>query len=285
MEILKNLMEANMPSFSDADLLSDEFLQDGRIYCKNCKTPRTSVMEVLGENRTIRHLCKCQAKKRDAEELQRKEMERQKRIERLQQASLLSERYRNVTFENTTLGKNPTFDEAYKRCKKYCEVANEILKRGMGIYIWGDKGTGKTHLTCCMANELIKQYKQVLLTNFFEISKSIMATYNNNNDSNEMDLIQRIASVDFLFIDDLGTEKLTKNGEDTWLQSKIYDVINKRYNAMKPTIFTSNYSLPTLIEERGLMDKTADRILQMSTAIIKIEGESNRSAREKNFLF
>ena len=285
MEIVKNLMEASMQNSSNTDLLSDEFLKDGRIYCKNCNTPRTTVMEVLGVNRNIKHLCKCQAKKRDAEELQRKEMERQKRMEKLQQASLLSERYRSVTFENTTLGRNSTFDEAYNRCKKYCQISNEVLEKGMGIYIWGDKGTGKTHLTCCMANELIRQYKQVLLTNFFEISKSIMATYNNNGDSNEMDLVQRIASVDFLFIDDLGTEKLTKNGEDTWLQSKIYDVINKRYNAMKPTIFTSNYSLPTLIEERGLMDKTADRILQMSTAIIKIEGESNRAVREKNILF
>ena len=45
-------------------------------------------------------------------------------------------------------------------------------------------------------------------------------------------LINQIANVDFLFIDDLGTEKVTKDGEDTWLQDKIFEVINKRYNTV-----------------------------------------------------
>ena len=134
-----------------------------------------------------------------------------------------------------------------------------------------------------MANELIRQYKQVLFTNFFEISKSIRATFKGNG--NEIDLINKIANVDFLFIDDLGTEKVTKDGEDTWLQDKIFEVINKRYNNMKPTIFTSNYSLQELVQDRGLLDKTVDRILEMSTAILKVEGRSNRAKREENNLF
>jgi DNA replication protein DnaC len=283
MELLKNLMEANMQSSSNIELQKDEYIKDDVIYCKKCNTPRTTVIEVFDVKKKVRCICKCQAKERDEKARIEKEIEKQMKIARLQDASLLGERYRHVTFENTVTGKNKSFDEAFKRCKRYCEVADDVLKEGYGIYIWGDKGTGKTHLTSCMANELIRQYKQVLFTNFFEISKSIRATFGGKG--NESDLINKIANIDFLFIDDLGTEKVSNNGEDNWLQGQIFDVINKRYNNNKPTIFTSNYSLPTIIEERGLMDKTADRIMEMSTAILKIEGRSNRAQRRENTLF
>ena len=283
MEALKNLMEANLQSSAKIEVQEDEYEKDDVIYCKNCNTARTTVVELFGNRKVVRCICKCQAKKRDEELKLQEEIDRQMRIARLQEASLLSDRYKHVTFDTCKTGENESFDTAFKRCKKYCENSNEVLKNGFGIYLWGDKGTGKTHLTSCMANELIKQYKQVLFTNFFEISKSIRATF--RGQGNEIDLINKIANVDFLFIDDLGTEKVTKEGEDTWLQDKIFEVINKRYNNMKPTIFTSNYSLQQLVQERGLLDKTVDRILEMATAIMKIEGKSNRSIRKENNIF
>ncbi len=283
MEAIKNLMEANLQSSSKIEVQEDEYVKDDVIYCNKCDTPRTTVVEVLGNKRVVRCICKCQAEARDKDEAMRKEIEKQVRLAKLQEASLLSNRYKHVTFDNCKTGDNKSFDEAFIRCKRFCENSNEVLENGFGIYLYGDKGTGKTHLTSCMANELIKQYKQVLFTNFFEISKSIRATFKGSG--NEIDTINKIANVDFLFIDDLGTEKVTKEGEDTWLQDKIFEVINKRYNNMKPTIFTSNYSLQQLVQERGLMDKTVDRILEMSTAIMKIEGRSNRVIRKENNLF
>lgn len=283
MELIKNLMDQNLQSLSNIKVKEDEYEKDDTIYCKKCNTPRTTVIELFGNKRVVRCICKCQKEARDKEEQQQKELEKQLRLAKLQEASLLSNRYKNVNFNNCITGENESFDIAYNRCKKYCEKSNEILEKGFGIYIYGDKGTGKTHLTSCMANELIRQYKQVLFTNFFEISKSIRATFKGKG--NEIDLINKIANVDFLFIDDLGTEKVTKEGEDTWLQDKIFEVINKRYNNMKPTIFTSNYSLQELVQDRGLLDKTVDRILEMSTAILKVEGRSNRAKREENNLF
>lgn len=283
MEVIKKLMDQNMQHLVKIEVLDDEYEKDDVIYCRKCNTPRTTVVEIFGNKKVVRCICKCQKEERDRQEQIDKEVERQIRIAKLQEASLLSERYKHVNFDNCTTGENESFDIAFNRCKKYCENSKEILEKGFGIYIFGDKGTGKTHLTSCMANELIKQYKQVLFTNFFEISKSIRATFRGKG--NEVDLINQIANVDFLFIDDLGTEKVTKEGEDTWLQDKIFEVINKRYNNMKPTIFTSNYSLQELVQDRGLLDKTVDRILEMSTAIMKIEGRSNRVIRKENNLF
>ncbi len=250
----------------------DEYLKDEVIYCKKCNTPRMFV----AENFRVRCLCKCQGEERDKAEQDERERERLKAIERLQQASLIGDRYKNATFDTAITGHNATFDNAFNRCKRYCAVADKVLADGLGIYLYGDKGTGKTHLTACMANDLIRQRKQVLFTNFAEISKMIRGTFGKVSESEEA-YIKQLANIDFLFIDDLGTERVqAANGGDLWLQEKIFDVLNMRYNNRKPTIFTSNYSLPELISERGIYDKTVDRIVEMSSAILKIEGESYR---------
>lgn len=120
-----------------------------------------------------------------------------------------------------------------------------------------------------------------MFTNFFEITKEIKATYNKSSLTSEVDLINKISKIDFLVIDDIGTESMKKNGEDTWVQEKIYDVLNKRYNERKPTIFTSNNSFSELINERGMLDKSVDRIMEMSTVILKIEGQSFRRELRK----
>jgi DNA replication protein DnaC len=113
-----------------------------------------------------------------------------------------------------------------------------VLERGTGIYLFGNKGTGKSRLTACMGNELMNNHYTVLYTNFSEISKKIIGS--------KEDFIKQLATIDFLFIDDFGTEKVTKGNEDIWLQEKVFEVINKRYIENKPIIFTSNYSLTTL---------------------------------------
>ena len=73
-------------------------------------------------------------------------------------------------------------------------------------------------------------------------------------------------------------EAFTKNDRDTWLQTLLFDLINRRYNAKKPTIFSSNYSLNELVNLRGIADRTIDRISEMTSgAVFKFDGESMRS--------
>lgn len=258
------------------DLKDDEYIKDNLVYCKLCNTPRSLFIKPPFDNkeRLVRCICECQTKKRDDEERQEREFKRLNELQKLKVASLIGDRYKDTSFTNTEIGHNPSFDTAFIRCKRYCEVSREVLNKGLGIYIYGSKGTGKTHLTACMANELMNQMFQVLFTNFFEISKMIKGTWNTRE--KESDYIDRLANIDFLFIDDLGTERVSNGENDLWLQEKIFDVLNKRYNMQKPTIFTSNHSLVELINDRGFMDKTIDRIAEMSSAILKIEGESYR---------
>ena len=258
--------------------------EDGLLYCTKCHTLRVTEHIVPVFERRMPVMCKCM---REAEQKAKGKDEYNRKmqmLDRIRSASLLGERYKDTTFANTDLSVGGEFEKAFNRCRRYCEIADDALEKGYGIYIYGNSGTGKTHLTACICNELINQYRQCLFTNFFEISKLIRSTYNRNTEAEG--IIKRICEIDFLFIDDLGTEILRKNGEDNWLQEQVFDIINKRYNNEKPTIFSSNYSLNELIEQRGMMEKTVDRIMEMSTAIIKLNGASYRAKnRRKESLF
>ena len=260
------------------ELKEDEYIKDNLIYCSKCNTPRSLYIK----NVLRRCICECQEVERNEKQLKEKELARLREINDLKEASLIGERYKNTYFNSTLTGHNHTFDTAYLRCKKYCDVSSIVFKQGLGIYLYGDTGTGKTHLTACMVNELVDKGYQVLFTNFFEISKMIKNTFY-KPDVSENDYINRLATIDFLFIDDLGTERVQNGESDLWLQEKIFDVLNKRYNNKKPTIFSSNHSLAELVKDRGFMKKTVDRIAEMSTAVLQIKGESFRlKNRNKN---
>lgn len=268
---LINEMGQNMPIMT-RPLQDDEYIgENGLIYCSKCHTRKQTEELFFGKHQPV--MCKCKEEELKREEERMKQLEKQRRIDQIKRMSLLGEKYKSVSFENTDTS-NEDFYKIYSRCKKYCEVAYKVLDKGIGIYLFGTKGTGKSRLTACMANELMNNYYTVLYTNFSEISKYIRGTFNKTNET-EYDFLERLTSIDFLFIDDFGTEKVTKNDEDLWLQEKVFEVINKRYNNNKPIIFTSNYSLRELIEERGVADKTIDRINEMCE-IMKLEGVSYR---------
>ena len=254
--------------------------------CPTCGKNRRREAVICGVKYVFHVMCECEAKQEEAEKEAREARDRMRKIEKLKSLSLLGEKYKAVNFAETQTGINPSFDVAFTRCKKYCELYEKTVKNGYGIYLFGDKGVGKTHLTACMANFLISKYVPVLFTNLFEISKAVKSTFSRESSQTEQALIEKFSKVDVLFFDDLGTELFTRNSGETWLQGLLFDLINKRYNNRKATIFSSNYSLNALVNERGIMEKTVDRISEMTSgAVMKITGRSLRSRFKDQNLF
>lgn len=259
-----NQMEKSMHSSND------DYMKDGLVYCGKCNTPKQIYVEALKRN--MPKMCKCREEEVEHQEKLFKQNKKQDEIRRLRKACLLGEKYRTATFENTETAHSKEFEVIYNRCKRYCTVADAVLSNGTGIYLFGTNGTGKSWLTACMGNELMNNFYTVLYTNFAEISKKILT-------SNE-DFINRLAKIDFLFVDDFGTEKVVNGNEDKWLQEIVFEVINKRYIENKPIIFTSNYSLQELIKDRGMAKRTVDRIMEMCE-VMRLDGESYRVTKMK----
>ena len=248
--------------------------------CKICGEPTQYLVNIpLMNKQFLAHInCRCERKKLEIQRENELKQEKLAKIAELKNLSLISKRYENVSFENTQTGHNSSFDKAFEHCKRYCENHQKVYENGNGIYLFGAKGSGKTHLTACIANELLKKCVPVLLTNLFEISKAVKSTFQNGFHESEQEFFERFEKVSFLIFDDLGVETFTKNDRDTWLQTLLFDLINRRYNAKKPTIFSSNYSLNELVNLRGIADRTIDRISEMTNgAVFKFDGESMRS--------
>lgn len=286
---MKDLLQQTTPSSIDSNIDKDgnvilenfelqpnEYIKDGMIYCSICNQKKLFVgHNWMGKKIARRCVCECFQKEEQKKKEEEEKRKKLARIENLKTRSLIDERYKDKTFNDLDLN-NDSFKKAFTRCKKYCEIAEEILNKGYGIYLWGNSGTGKTLLTACMANYLMDKEYTVLFTDFFEILKAIRGTFNNKSNETDDDIIKNISEVDFLFIDDLGTESLAKNSGDNFTQDKIFEIINKRYNKKKPTIFSSNYSIKDLVGSRNFMYKTVDRINEMSNAVIEIKGDSYR---------
>ncbi len=266
-------------NISIIDLKEDETLIDNTIICKKCGTPR---MVTIDEGFRVRALCKCQAEeesKKQKQEAFRKQFEK---YQYLQEMSLTGLRYKNSTFENLDLDVDQSFLTAVDRLKTYCDKWTSVEEVGAGFCLYSKTpGNGKTELASCTCNALNEQYIPAIVINMLEVSKRLRFAYSQGGQS-EYELMRDLANIDFLVIDDLGVECLSKNGADTFLQERLYDIINRRYISRKPTAFTSNFKLEQLVTERGLWLRTADRIREMCHAMIELKGVSYRpKMREK----
>lgn len=269
-----------------------ELAQDTRRgieHCKVCGKPTQKIVNIpyIGcYNKIVGIPCDCRKKELENQEKQDKFNEIQKQIDRLKTNSLLGKRYKDVCFENTALSINKSVQNAYSRCKKYCENHKQVIEHGWSVYIFGSIGVGKTHLTACMANYLLSKRVPVMVTNVFEISQAVKRTFSKNSTSTEQQIIDNFGNIPILFVDDLGTEDYINSSKSEWLNSVMSQIVNKRYNSKKPTVFSSNYSLNELISKRGMWEMTVDRISEMTQgAVIKITGKSMRINIKKELPF
>lgn len=281
---MQSIQEAMSKAFGGSDeitLRDDEYLgDDGLPYCKNCKTTRVFVS--ADKSFTARCSCKCQS---EAEEQRRKEEARQKALEAFnsrRNLSMLGARYRNIRLENATITENNK--DVYARCSRYVEHAKEMRENNIGLYIYGDNSSGKTYLTACICNELLWQGYRCIYTNLATILSEIRSSYDGQG-MGECELLNRLQAYDFAFIDDLGKEFIGREynaSSSKWAEEKLFEVINARYNAQKPTVFSSNYEISALASELRLDKAIIERINEMATRVLKLDGDDFRSAVRKD---
>lgn len=106
----------------------------------------------------------------------------------------------------------------------------------------GTTGVGKTFLTNCIANELIRRAQSVIYlsaSELFDIFSKNKFDYDNDEETGDM--YRYILECDLLIIDDLGTE-LT----NSFTTSQLFYCINERLLRKKSVIISTNLSLNML---------------------------------------
>ncbi len=262
-------------------LRDDEYLgDDGLPHCKNCKTARVFV----APNKSFIARCTCQCQS-EAEERKREEEKRQRAIEAFnsrRNLSMVGERYKNIRFTDAMITDNNR--TVYQKCQNYVENAQAMRENNIGLYIYGDNSSGKTYLTACVCNELLWKGYRCVYTNLATILNEIRSSYDGQG-IGECELIARLQTFDFAFIDDLGKEFIGREynaASSKWAEEKLFEIINARYNAQRPTIFSSNYEIAELASVLSLDKAIIERINEMATRVLKLDGDDFRSSARKS---
>ena len=142
-----------------------------------------------------------------------------------------------------------------------------------GLLIQGSNGVGKTYAACCVLKANACR-GTILFSTAKDIIDDCKASFNSG--VSEKDVTARYTAVDMLCIDDLGKERLTD-----WSLPILFQIIDKRYNAMKPTIITTNCDGRTLFARMVTDDddlSTARAIVSRMAAYKRVvmEGRDRR---------
>lgn len=119
-----------------------------------------------------------------------------------------------------------------------------------GIIFVGKNGTGKTHISVAIANELIKQNIPILFGTLTDLTEKYSGSY---KDHTEIELTKLYAKVDLLIIDDLGIEYM-----NDWMLSKLFVIVNERMKNELPIIITTNYELEQLKQRLSIPNKVCE---------------------------
>lgn len=210
------------------------------------------------------------------EEQRKQEEKRKERIKNLFGNSGMSKRALKCSFENY----QPTFQnaEALRVCNEYIKDFDLIsISERNGLFICGDCGVGKSHLAFATANSLIQRGNSVIAMTMIDLLLKIKSSFNAYNDKmTEEQILQIYTDCALLVIDDLGKEKPTE-----WALQMIYSVIDRRYNALKPIIVTTNFTASELVKRFGdssLGNAIVDRLFEICQ-YVPIEGESFRKRK------
>ncbi|WP_432034207.1 ATP-binding protein [Streptomyces antibioticus] len=143
-------------------------------------------------------------------------------------------------------------------------------RSAQSLLLLGSTGTGKTHLAFAALHELA--YNGVHMPWRAYPAPDLFAQLRPRAGQDSEAAFLDMANCPLLFLDDLGTAKLSE-----WTEEVTYRLINHRYDHCLPSIFASNLSPKELSEVLGA--RVASRLTQMCDRIVLTGPDRRKEAR------
>jgi DNA replication protein DnaC len=169
-------------------------------------------------------------------------------------SNAIPKKYRGVSFDRPPITEMPSATVQVVRA--YLRNLDQRLDEGRGLWLYGDVGTGKTTLAMLVSKTALEAGRSVAIYSLPRLLAEIRDTYEEGSRHSYTDLLDRLADVDLLHVDDVGTEKTSP-----WVLEQLYAIVNSRYEEQKSIVLTTNLDREELAEQ--INPRTVSRLEEM----------------------
>ncbi len=143
------------------------------------------------------------------------------------------------TFENFDYGRTELSLEDRQNLQAAYTLAVEFAADPEGWLVFqGRNGCGKTHLAAAVANYRVAKGQPVLFLVVADLLDYLRSTFGPESRISYSKVFEEVKQCPLLILDDFGEQSSTP-----WARSKLFQLINYRYNARLPMIVTMEQSL------------------------------------------
>jgi len=153
--------------------------------------------------------------------------------------------------------------------RRYVDVLPANIEGGRSLWLQGDPGTGKTTLAMLVSTHAISAGFTVAIYSLPRLLALLRESFGEGSRYSLLGLLDRLAAVDLLHIDDVGAEQTSP-----WVLEQLYTVINTRYEDGRSLLLTTNVADNALEEQIGY--RTVSRIVEMCGDPLPLYGHDRR---------
>ena len=175
----------------------------------------------------------------------------------------IGKNFDSFTVVNQQAGKN------LEICTRYASNFGRVYSNGICLVLCGSPGTGKTHLACAIGNQLVESGKTVLFTGCIQAISKVKETWRAGSQDTEREVIERYVALDLLILDEVGVQ-FGSEAEKIIL----FQIINRRYEEVKPTIIIANLTKDELAGYLG--ERVVDRLGENGGPVLAFDWASYR---------
>jgi DNA replication protein DnaC len=147
---------------------------------------------------------------------------------------------------------------------------DQQLDSGRGLWLFGGVGTGKTTLAMIVSRQALEAGRSVAIYSLPRLLAELRRTFDDDAQHSYTELLDRLATVDLLHIDDVGAEQ-----SSPWVLEQLYALVNARYEEERSVILTTNIEQrEDLVEQIG--ERTVSRLQEMCE-LIPLFGDDARA--------